>query len=59
MPHIGTPGRCGSDLPEDQLSLLQCFFPNKHCMSSVNTDTIGFFIAKFVKMKEDNKDGNS
>ena len=53
-PHIGGPGRCGTDLMEDNLSLLQCFFP-RDITPEVNTDTIGFFIAKFVKKKDENK----
>ena len=61
--HLGGRGRKGSDLAESQLSLVQRFTPNtQHSvsddehrdeyatnMSYVDTDTIGFFIAKFIK----------
>ncbi|XP_077124434.1 tRNA (cytosine(72)-C(5))-methyltransferase NSUN6 isoform X1 [Ranitomeya variabilis] len=62
-PHIGGAGMAGAGLPPDQLKLLQRFDPSLAVLSDlrdgtcedkdwtllVNTDTIGFFIAKFVK----------
>ncbi|KAM4027830.1 tRNA (cytosine(72)-C(5))-methyltransferase NSUN6 isoform 2-T2 [Anomaloglossus baeobatrachus] len=62
-PHIGGVGMAGAGLPPDQLQLLQRFDPSlavpcdlsdgtpedKDWTLPANTDTIGFFIAKFVK----------
>lgn len=51
-PHIGGPGRPGAQLTEEQLCSVQRFFPCRlKDLSSVDRDTIGFFIAKFVKKK--------
>lgn len=50
-PHLGITGFPGDhDLSQDQLNLLQRFFPDIES-NSPNHDTIGFFIAKFVKIK--------
>ncbi|XP_072307082.1 tRNA (cytosine(72)-C(5))-methyltransferase NSUN6 [Eucyclogobius newberryi] len=57
-PHIGTEGMPGAGLSPDQLCLLQRFSPelsweqtppNTALPHRANTDTIGFFIAKFLK----------
>ncbi|XP_055086051.1 tRNA (cytosine(72)-C(5))-methyltransferase NSUN6 isoform X2 [Periophthalmus magnuspinnatus] len=57
-PHIGTEGMPGAGLLPDQLCLLQRFSPelsleqtqpNTPLSHRANTDTIGFFIAKFLK----------
>ncbi|KAM4688383.1 tRNA (cytosine(72)-C(5))-methyltransferase NSUN6 isoform 3-T4 [Discoglossus pictus] len=62
-PHIGGEGMMGAGLGPDQLKLLQRFDPSSPGLSDIdninssvddiirlaNTDTIGFFIAKFVK----------
>ncbi|XP_020791395.1 tRNA (cytosine(72)-C(5))-methyltransferase NSUN6 isoform X2 [Boleophthalmus pectinirostris] len=57
-PHIGAEGMPGAGLSPDQLCLLQRFSPelsweqmqlNASLPHRANTDTIGFFIAKFLK----------
>ena len=60
-PHLGEQGMLGSGLSHDQRLLLQRFHPRmKEGMASdghasmprldeANSDTIGFFIAKFIK----------
>ncbi|KAM3929659.1 tRNA (cytosine(72)-C(5))-methyltransferase NSUN6 [Leptodactylus fuscus] len=64
-PHIGGAGMRGAGLSPDQLNLLQRFDPSlaelrdfdiddrtyeeKELTRQANTDTIGFFIAKFIK----------
>lgn len=62
-PHVGGEGMAGSGLSPDQRKLLQRFDPSLAVLGDVhdgtcededrillaNTDTIGFFIAKFVK----------
>lgn len=57
-PHIGAEGMLGAGLSPEQLSLLQRFSPelsweqtqtNTPLPNRANTDTIGFFIAKFLK----------
>lgn len=63
VPHIGGEGIAGAGLSPDQLRLLQRFDPSLAVLGDIhdgtcedkdwillaNTDTIGFFIAKFVK----------
>lgn len=57
-PHVGAGGMLGAGLSPEQLHLLQRFSPELSwdqarstgaLHSRVNTDTIGFFIAKFLK----------
>lgn len=57
-PHIGAEGMLGAGLSPEQLHLLQRFSPelswdqtqaSTPLPKRVNTDTIGFFIAKFLK----------
>ncbi|KAK6165523.1 hypothetical protein SNE40_022438 [Patella caerulea] len=51
-PHVGGQGiKGGNNLSEDQLNLLQRFDPSILQSDSLtcDTDTIGFFIAKFIK----------
>lgn len=57
-PHVGAGGLPGAGLPPEQLHLLQRFRPELSwepagaadaLHSRVDTDTIGFFIAKFLK----------
>lgn len=64
-PHVGGEGMLGAGLSRDQLRLLQRFSPvrgpsgapgdpDRHPaiadpLQRANTDTIGFFIAKFAK----------
>ncbi|XP_041366419.1 tRNA (cytosine(72)-C(5))-methyltransferase NSUN6-like [Gigantopelta aegis] len=50
--HLGGPGFPGSDLKKDDLHLVQRFDPSALSLSETatcDTDTIGFFIAKFIK----------
>lgn len=53
MPFLGSPGIRCHGLTEDQASKLQRFWPSSRLAGSndanYNNDTIGFFIAKFVK----------
>ena len=52
VPHIGITGFPGDHgLTEEQLRMLQRFFPEAEA-NSPDRDTIGFFIAKFVKIKQ-------
>uniref|UniRef100_A0A4W4DV71 SAM-dependent MTase RsmB/NOP-type domain-containing protein n=1 Tax=Electrophorus electricus TaxID=8005 RepID=A0A4W4DV71_ELEEL len=60
-PHLGSPGMLGAALSPDQLMLLQRFRPElawggardghapENLLLKASTDTIGFFIAKFIK----------
>ncbi|KAI5104101.1 putative methyltransferase NSUN6 isoform X1 [Silurus meridionalis] len=60
-PHLGSQGMPGAELSHDQLRLLQRFRPEfswhgatdihgpEDLLLKANTDTIGFFIAKFMK----------
>ncbi|XP_041421529.1 NOP2/Sun RNA methyltransferase 6 L homeolog isoform X3 [Xenopus laevis] len=66
-PHVGGEGMMGAELPPDQLKLLQRFDPSRvefcsvdtnHCSAQpsdtiplANKDTIGFFIARFLKAR--------
>ncbi|CAL8313650.1 unnamed protein product [Merluccius merluccius] len=53
-PHVGGPGLPGAGLTPDQLTLLQRFSPELSSAATplshrADSDTIGFFIAKFLK----------
>lgn len=55
IPHLGGTGISGSRLKENNCSLVQRFGPitgQTNKTTDVDSDTIGFFIAKFVKMPE-------
>lgn len=59
-PHLGSRGRKCPGLSDDQRQMLQVFDPacdlscDGSCdkMAAYNKDTIGFFIAKFTKIKK-------
>lgn len=59
-PHLGSRGRQCRGLSDDQRQVLQMFDPacdisrDGSCdkMAAYNRDTIGFFIAKFTKIKK-------
>ena len=55
-PHLGGPGLRTCGLSDDECQLVQRFDPTKVNVtdtggSQSNEDTIGFFIAKFIKKK--------
>ncbi|XP_063674129.1 tRNA (cytosine(72)-C(5))-methyltransferase NSUN6-like [Bolinopsis microptera] len=50
-PLLGQPGILVEGLSNDDVLKVQRFLPNSDLDSSVDVDTIGFFIAKFVKDK--------
>ena len=55
-PHLGGPGLRTCGLSDDECQLVQRFDPTKVNVmdtggSQCNEDTIGFFIAKFIKKK--------
>jgi len=55
MPHLGDIGRPCKGLSKDQLNLLQRYDPSSDTSKSkyfTDNDTIGFFIAKFVKITD-------
>ena len=47
VPVLGEPGCEGAGLTEEQSRMVQRFTPDSY--GGVNSDTIGFFLAKFVK----------
>lgn len=55
IPHLGEPGLANCGLSDEECQLVQRFDPTKLFDSKTeqsmayNADTIGFFIAKFVK----------
>lgn len=59
-PHLGSRGRQCRGLSDDQRQVLQMFDPacdisrDRSCdkMAAYNRDTIGFFIAKYTKIKK-------
>ena len=46
LPILGEPG-CGDELTAEQCGMVQRFTPDSY--GGVDSDTIGFFLAKFVK----------
>ena len=48
-PALGGPGVIVDGLDSEQVKMVQRFTPNSATGSDVNSDTIGFFIAKFLK----------
>lgn len=48
-PYLGGPGRPGQGLDEEQRRMVQRFDPGNIVFDQVDSDCIGFFIAKFIK----------
>ncbi|ELU16404.1 hypothetical protein CAPTEDRAFT_182050 [Capitella teleta] len=48
-PYLGGPGRPGQGLDEEQRRMVQRFDPGNIAFDQVDSDCIGFFIAKFIK----------